>query len=161
MSITTLLVQCAATFGTAFAIDGGTVISAHHVFTGPDCEFASASVDSVSSIPTADTWIGRASDAHAAVIVPHSCERLKYGETYTLVGSKVTTYAVAERHYVRARLDGVLVKSRAMFGEVFPGQSGGPVMDDDGNARAIISATDGGTLVTVVELADTPVCAAE
>lgn len=153
-----LLIECIASFGTAFVVNGETVVSADHVFKNETCAIEGVPFVDSYAIPDRDFWSAKSVDPAPIVSLPYSCEPLKYREVYTLVGSKVTTYAVAQRKYVEAIMNGQSMRARAMFGEVFAGQSGGPVMDDDGNVRAIISGGNGDTLVTVIELADTPIC---
>lgn len=158
MSNTVLLIECIASFGTAFVVNGDIIVSADHVFKNETCAIEGVPFTNVNTVADRDFWSAKSTDAPPVVSLPYSCAPLKHREVYTLVGSKVTTYAVAQRNYVKAIMDGQSMRARAMFGEVFAGQSGGPVMDDDGNVRAIISGGDGGTLVTVIELADTPIC---
>lgn len=151
--------------GSAFYIGEGLFVTARHVVAGARCSIKGKPIKIVQ---LGHGWVDFAL-IRAAYRPPFraviSCAPLREGEQYFATG-----FAEAHPWAVTQRLIGTRARepeagaghseSELVRGSTISGQSGGPVSDQDGLVRGIVSAgpDEGISEADVLQLADTPLC---
>lgn len=149
-------------FGTGVRIDATQVLTADHVVHGATCSIAGEPTEIIHEDGALDIAVLRTAPT-GGTRAPVSCAGIQTGRTYFAVG-----YAFG-RDFVVQRVTGTDGRGRGDFaGEAFvrgivhPGQSGGPVFDENGSLVAIVNAglRDGRQLALVRMIRDTYLCPA-
>lgn len=130
--------DCGDARGTGVRLSGTLIITAAHVNTGRSCEAFGHKMTNLWREPKADIAYGSADmdDGFRAVV---SCAGISEGERYTALGFPMGESPAAESLIGTGQKveDGQV----RMLGTVYPGMSGGAVLDRDGRLVAIINAT--------------------
>lgn len=172
---TVVQASCDDGWGTAFYIGDGKFITARHVALNTDKKGWPNAHCHIGGKPVRILQVGHGAVDYALVSAPFyppyraivSCKPIVEGEVYFATG-----YAGGNEWPVTQRLVGTTSierdsgageKENLFRGSTTEGQSGGPVSDNDGLVRGIVSAgADAGeTTQMILEMADTPYCQAK
>lgn len=143
-------VECGRRVGTASRVGHDTYISVHHVTRTPDCLVDGQPIEVTYSNEAQDfsTFRGPAGTTRLAI----SCEGFKVGGFYIARGYasggyslffQPLQYVTGFRHY------------SVFIGDLFPGMSGGPILDSKGRITGTVNI---GNPSGGVDLRETPVC---
>jgi S1-C subfamily serine protease len=146
----------AAHLGSGFRISDDIIVTATHVTAASTCQAYGKDVTVVRNEPGHDVTFVRAKldDGFRAVV---SCEGIREGERYLALGYADGGAPNAEPLIGTRDKDGNLT---TMTGHVYPGMSGGAVLNERGAVVAVINAMNrkGRALAYVTPLSQTYLC---
>lgn len=156
--ITAPKIECATSRGTGVRISVDTVITAAHVISGRGpCGVDGTAMEMTHQANGID-FAAMKGDLGGGLYATVSCEGIRAGERYLAMGypfgetPNVEILVGTTRRHSGARVN--------MLGRVYPGMSGGPVINDDGAVVAItVQYNPQANASNVVELRGTYLCA--
>ncbi len=172
------LIQCGPHLGTGIPVSATMMTTAAHVpASEKSCSVTKRLMNSeISTVFTVTTYnasldyVEMQTQRKQSRFFSVVCQPLITGETYWLVGYPGGTSALEinpaialdtyQNSYDPAIKGSLFAHQRQLRGKAYPGMSGGPVLDNNGNVVGYLSGvslTDNG-IVTIKEFADTPLC---
>ena len=153
-------IVCETVVGSGVRIDGNLVLTADRVVAGRACTIDDVPVELVHEDGARDIAIVRTAAA-SSIRVPLTCAGFATGFSYFAVGFAHGRKLVVQRLH---GTDGIEIRDEALRGLsqlrglVFPGMSGGPIVDEAGQVVGIVSAGNGSGLTLSRALNQTKLC---